>query len=231
MSNVSFSALIIILFLISCGGEKKATDQKSENSSPEVKVSAPMKKAVLMFFGNSITAGYQLDPDDAFPALISDKMDTLDYDYLVINAGLSGETSAGGLSRIDWVLSTVPDVFVLELGANDGLRGLDLAESKINLQGIIDKVKLANKDVKIIIAGMEMPPNLGKTYTNSFRQIFRELATENNATLIPFILDGVGGNPELNLPDGIHPTAEGHMIIAKNIWEYVESALVLNRKL
>lgn len=190
-----------------------------------------MKKAVLMFFGNSITAGYQLDPDDAFPALISDKMDTLDYDYLVINAGLSGETSAGGLSRIDWVLSTVPDVFVLELGANDGLRGLDLAESKINLQGIIDKVKLANKDVKIIIAGMEMPPNLGKTYTNSFRQIFRELATENNATLIPFILDGVGGNPELNLPDGIHPTAEGHMIIAKNIWEYVESALVLNRKL
>ncbi len=214
------------MLLVSCGTEKKPSQEQIEQSMTADQPAKAVKKPVLMFFGNSITAGYQLDPDEAFPALINDKMDTSGYDYQVINAGLSGETSAGGLSRIDWVLNTVPDVFVLELGANDGLRGLDLAESKINLQGIIDKVKKANPEVHLVIAGMEMPPNLGKTYTDSFRKIFQELASENEAVLIPFILEGVGGIPKYNLPDGIHPTAEGHMIIAKNIWQYLEPVLV-----
>lgn len=221
------SYFISILVLLACGGEKQTSNQTTEiddqlATESEVAVSQP----VILFFGNSITAGYQLDPDDAFPALIQDKMDTMGYNYQVINAGLSGETSAGGLSRIDWVLSTVPDVFVLELGANDGLRGLDLTESKVNLQAIIDKVKEVNSKVQIVIAGMLMPPNLGKTYTDEFKKIFEDLAEENEATLIPFLLDGVGGIPELNLPDGIHPTAEGHMIIAENIWTEIEPLLV-----
>ncbi|CAE7238498.1 unnamed protein product [Symbiodinium microadriaticum] len=143
-----------------------------------------------MFFGNSITAGYQLDIDNAFPALIQDHLDSLGYSYQVINAGLSGETSASGVSRIDWVLRTVPDIFMLELGGNDGLRGLPLSETLKNLQLIIDAVQEKNPDVKLIIAGMEVPPNLGQDYTAEFRNLFPTLAENNNAVLIPFLLEG-----------------------------------------
>jgi len=176
------------------------------------------KRKVILFYGNSITAGYGLDISEAFPAVIQERLDSLGYEYYVINAGLSGETSAGGLSRIDWVLKTPVDIFSLELGGNDGLRGISLDETERNLSQIIEKVKQSNPQVKIIVAGMQIPPNMGQEYTDRFKGIFPMLAEKHNTALIPFILEGVGGIPELNLPDGIHPTPEGHKMLADNVW-------------
>lgn len=173
----------------------------------------------ILFFGNSLTAGFGLDPELAFPNLVQQKIDGENANYTVINAGLSGETSAGGLSRIDWVMNQSIDIFVLELGANDGLRGLPLESTRKNLQGIIDKVKQKYPDVAFVIAGMMVPPNMGETYSNEFEIIYRELARKNNATLIPFLLEGVAGIPDLNLPDGVHPNVEGHQIVADNVWK------------
>lgn len=174
---------------------------------------------VILFYGNSLTAGMGLDPEQAFPNLIQQKLNKIRKDYQVVNAGLSGETSAGGLSRIDWVLQQKIDIFVLELGANDGLRGLPLESTRQNLQGIIDKVKQKYPEAKVLIAGMMVPPNMGADYTAEFVKIFPELSQNNQAKLIPFLLDGVAGNPDLNLPDGIHPNAEGHQILADNVWK------------
>ncbi len=179
----------------------------------------------ILFFGNSLTAGYGLDPELAFPELIQQKIDGEKMNFTVINAGLSGETSAGGLSRIDWVLSQYVDVFILELGANDGLRGLPLASTRKNLQGILDKVKLKYPNVEIVIAGMMVPPNMGETYSKEFGEIYPELARKNNAALIPFLLEGVAGNPDLNLPDGVHPNVEGHQIVADNVWKALKPFL------
>lgn len=172
-----------------------------------------------MFFGDSITAGYGLDMEQAFPALIQNKIDEQGWSYNVVNAGLSGETSAGGLRRVNWVLQRKVDVFVLELGGNDGLRGIATESTKENLQGIIDRVKERYPEAVILLTGMEAPPNMGQDYTNAFRSIFSDLAAENDLPFMPFILEDVGGIPELNLPDGIHPTAEGHKIVAENVWE------------
>lgn len=179
----------------------------------------------ILFFGDSITAGYGLDTDDAFPALIQEKIDSLGLSYNVINAGLSGETSAGGLRRVDWVLQQPVDIFVLELGGNDGLRGVEPSSTKENLQGIIDKVNDKYPDAKIMLAGMEAPPNMGESYTRRFRAIFHELAEENDVIFLPFILEGVAGEADLNLPDGIHPTEEGHKILADNVWNLLEPVL------
>ena len=179
----------------------------------------------ILFFGDSLTAGYGLSKDQAFPALVEQKLKEKGGEYEVINAGLSAETSAGGNSRIDWVLRQPIDILVLELGANDGLRGLPLSQTKSNLQSIIDKTRAKYPDVKIIIAGMEVPPNLGQQYTAEFREIFPELAENNDAILIPFLLDGVAGKENLNLPDGIHPNPEGHKIVAENVFKAVEKAL------
>jgi len=173
----------------------------------------------ILFFGNSLSAGYGLDPELAFPALIQQKIDSLKWNFRVINAGLSGETSAGGLRRIDWLLQRPIEVFVLELGGNDGLRGITLDLTKKNLQTIIERVKRKYPAAKIVIAGMQVPPNLGQEYTAPFRALYAELAKKHNALLIPFLLEGVGGIPHLNLPDGIHPTAAGHRIVAKNVWK------------
>ncbi|HRJ30059.1 MAG TPA: arylesterase [Cyclobacteriaceae bacterium] len=171
----------------------------------------------IMFYGDSLTAGYGLSTEEAFPALLEKKLNAQSTRCKVINAGLSGETSAGGLSRIDWVLRQPVDIFVLELGGNDGLRGLPLEQTKANLQAIIDKVKVKNPTAKIVVAGMMVPPNMGRDYTTQFKDVFPELAKKNRATLIPFLLEGVGGNEKLNLPDGIHPNVEGHKIIADNL--------------
>jgi len=179
----------------------------------------------ILIFGDSITAGYGLDPEEAFPAFIQEKIDDSGLKHNVINAGLSGETSAGGLRRVDWILQRHIDIFILELGGNDGLRGLDPDMTKSNLAGIMDKVKTKYPDADIILTGMEAPPNLGETYTNRFRAIYRELSQEYDVVFMPFILEDVGGNPDLNLPDGIHPTPEGHRIIADNLWEYLEPLL------
>ena len=186
---------------------------------------ARQQKKNILFFGNSLTAGFGLDPELAFPNLIQQKIDEKNTNYTVINAGLSGETSAGGLSRIDWVMSQSVDIFILELGANDGLRGLPLESTRNNLQGILDKVKQKYPNVKIVIAGMMVPPNMGETYSNEFIKIYPELAGKNNAVLIPFLLDGVAGSPDLNLADGIHPNVEGHQIVADNIWSVLKSIL------
>ncbi|HEX6981231.1 MAG TPA: arylesterase [Balneolaceae bacterium] len=184
----------------------------------------------ILFFGDSITAGNGIDQEKAFPAIIQQKIDSLGWNFEVVNGGLSGETSAGGLRRIDWMLRQPIDVFILELGGNDGLRGIDPAATKKNLQKIIDKVKEKYPDAKIVLAGMQVPPNLGSRYTQQFKEIYPELARENNVALIPFLLEEVGGNPELNQSDGIHPTAEGHKIIAETVWDVLKPILQEMRK-
>ncbi len=177
---------------------------------------------VILFYGDSLTAGYGLSPEEAFPALVEKKLNQEKKIARVVNAGLSGETSAGGLNRLDWVIRQHIDIFVLELGANDGLRGLPLDETKKNLQLIIDKVKAKFPNAKIVIAGMMVPPNMGPEYTANFRKIFPELAKKNNATLIPFLLQDVAGNEKLNLNDGIHPNPDGHKIVAENVVKVLE---------
>jgi acyl-CoA thioesterase-1 len=180
---------------------------------------------VILFFGDSLTAGYGLSPDQAFPALIEKKCTENAIPCKAINAGLSGETSAGGLSRIDWVLRQPIDVFVLELGANDGLRGLPLEQTRKNLQSIIDKVKARYPAVKIVIAGMMVPPNMGPDYSAAFSKIFPDLAKKNHATLIPFLLEDVAGHQDLNQDDGIHPNPEGHRIVAENVYRVLSPLL------
>lgn len=180
---------------------------------------------VILFYGDSLTAGYGLSQEEAFPALIEKKLNKQQKIARVVNAGLSGETSAGGLTRLDWVIRQHIDVFILELGANDGLRGLPLAQTEKNLQQIIDKVKAKFPKVKIVIAGMMVPPNMGPEYTAKFRKIFPELAKKNNATLIPFLLQDVAGDEKLNLGDGIHPNPEGHKIVADNVLKIIQPLL------
>ncbi|MBN60739.1 MAG: arylesterase [Gemmatimonadetes bacterium] len=172
----------------------------------------------VLFYGDSLTAGYGIDREQAFPALIQARIDSLGWDFEVFNAGLSGETSAGGLRRIDWILRQKVDVFALELGANDGLRGIDLKDTRANLQGIVDRVKAKYPDVVLVVVGMQMPPNLGPEYTAEFKGLYSSLAEQNGAALIPFLLAGVGDRPELNLPDGNHPTVAGHKVVAENVW-------------
>jgi acyl-CoA thioesterase-1 len=180
---------------------------------------------VILFLGNSLTAGYGLTPEEAFPALIQAKLDSAGYHYRVVNAGVSGETSAGGARRIDWLLRNPVAILVLELGANDALRGQDLRATRTNLQTIIDRTRDHDPATKIVIAGMQAPPNLGAHYTEEFRQLFVDLARENDAVLIPFLLEGGAAIPELNQGDGIHPTAAGHRIMAENVWKALEPVL------
>jgi acyl-CoA thioesterase-1 len=179
----------------------------------------------ILFFGDSITAGLGVDKSQAFPALIQQKIDSLGLNYEAINAGLSGETSAGGLRRIDWVLQRKVDIMVLELGGNDGLRGIDLSDTKKNLQQIIDKVEAKYPGVQIILAGMQVPPNLGQDYTREFESMYPELAEKNDLPLIPMVMNKVGGNDELMQGDGIHPTPKGHQVIAETIWQQVKPLL------
>ena len=179
----------------------------------------------VLFLGDSLAAGYGLDKEVAFPALIQAEIDAAGLPFTVVNAGVSGDTSAGGLRRIGWSLRGGVDILVLELGANDGLRGIQPEATRENLQAIIDKARERNPEVRIVIAGMTLPPNLGRDYVARFEGVFSEIAERNDATLIPFLLEGVAGNPELNLPDGIHPTAEGHKIVAATVWKHLAPLL------
>lgn len=192
-------------------------------ANPQVLPDSPTQ--TILCFGNSITAGYNLDPEYAYPAVLEEKLDKQGYEVTVVNAGLSGETSAGGLERINWILRQPIDIFILELGGNDGLRGLPLEQTKKNLQGIIDRVRTEYPKARIVIAGMMVPPNMGERYGNEFVGMYPELARKNNAILIPFLLEGVGGDPALNMPDGIHPNAEGHQIVAENVMKAVKPLL------
>jgi acyl-CoA thioesterase-1 len=178
-------------------------------------------RKTIIFFGDSITAGYGLSMEEAYPNLIQKKIDSLGLSYEVINAGLSGEASAGGLDRIDWILKGKPDIFVLELGGNDGLRGLNIEETEANLKAMIDKVRAANSNTKILLAGMQIPPNLGQEYTKAFRNVFPKVAKDKNVELILFLLENVGGDTKLNQSDGIHPNTSGHKIVAETVWGYL----------
>ncbi|HLV93015.1 MAG TPA: arylesterase [Aequorivita sp.] len=219
---IKFCYILVFFVVVSCGNEtkSKAVLNNDENVITDTEVAEESSSKTILFFGDSITAGYGLDDtNDAFPGIIQTKIDSLGLGYTVINSGVSGETTAGGRSRIDWILNQSIDIFVLELGANDGLRGVPITETKANLQTIIDAVKTKDENIKIILAGMEIPPNMGQDYTTEFRTIFSDLASKNELVFIPFILENVGGVKELNQRDGIHPTAEGHRIVAENVWE------------
>ncbi len=222
---LKFRYFLLCLLLLSCGDTKTKKEQPvSRQEATPSKVGIPSKSTIL-FFGDSLTAGYGLELEQAFPALVQQRLDSLELPYVTINSGISGETSTGGLNRIDWVLRQNVSVFVLELGANDGLRGIPLDETKANLQKIINTVKTKNPETKIVLAGMQIPPNMGPEYTSTFRTIFPQLAQENSIPLIPFLLENVAGIPELNLEDGIHPTAKGHQMVMENVWKVLKEVL------
>jgi acyl-CoA thioesterase-1 len=211
--------------LISCNSDSKqeTTDAKDTVAAAARK---PAAKKIIVFFGNSLTAGYGLDdPALAFSGLIQKRIDSLGLDYKVVNAGVSGETTSGGNSRIDWLLKQPMDIFVLELGGNDGLRGIPVSETRKNLQSILDKVKAKYPRAQLVLAGMQIPPNMGKQYASDFKAVYKDLADKNNIKLIPFLLEGVGGESRLNQADGIHPTAEGHRILAENVWQIIKDLL------
>ena len=212
---------LMLGFLSSCQSNK---DTSSENSvaSPTIEEQAPaLTKKRIVFFGNSLTAGFGLNEEQAFPAIIQQWIDSLNLPFIAVNAGLSGETTAGGDRRIDWVLKQEMDIFFLELGGNDMLRGTGVSTTESNLRSIVQKVRTKHPDIKIILAGMLAPPNMGKEYTDAFAAIYPTLANELELTLIPFFLEGVGGNPEFNQADGIHPNEAGHKIVAQTVWSYL----------
>jgi acyl-CoA thioesterase I len=210
---------------VACGSERPPRVEDPEAGTADPAPAALTALPAVLFLGTSLTAGYGLEVSEAYPARIQAKIDSVGLPYRVINAGVSGETSAGGLRRIDWLLRQPVAVLVLELGANDGLRGQDVEAMRTNLQTIIDRTRAAHPDVRIVVAGMESPPNMGGTYTDAFRAVFPELARANDAVLIPFLLDGVAAVPELNQADGIHPTAEGQRLVAEIVWRYLEPVL------
>ncbi len=210
MRSTVMAARLAIVISVLNSGETRA-DTALDQSTPSRKV--------ILVLGDSLAAGYGLDPNRAFPALLQEKINHAGLSWEVVNAGLSGDTSAGGLRRINWLLRRPIDLLVLELGGNDGLRGVDPDSTRQNLQEIIQRARAKNPGLRIVIAGMEMPPGMGADYTSRFKAIFPALAESNGAALIPFLLEKVGGVPELNQPDRIHPTAEGQRIIAENVWK------------
>lgn len=183
-------------------------------------------KRHIVILGDSITAGYGLDPGEAYPALLQEKIDTANLPYTVANAGVSGDTTAGGLRRIAWAMAKGADIMVIALGGNDGLRGIPPEETKKNLLGIIEKARAKNPEIQILIAGMQMPGNMGMDFTTRFKAVFPEAAKESKATLIPYLLEGVGGIEKLNQPDGIHPTPEGQAIVAENVWKFLRPGAI-----
>ena len=231
--SLSFLFLgICSAFMASCssGSEQNKRGAQGSNevaTNNTATTTAQKEEKVILFFGNSLTAGYGLDPSEAFPALIQQRLDSLGYNnYKVVNAGLSGETTAGGNQRLDWVLERQPvDVFVLELGANDGLRGVNPASTQQNLEEMIDKVRKVNPEVEIILAGMMVPPSMGQEYSRKFSQVFPEVAKKKNVKLVPFLLQDVAGERALNLGDGVHPNAKGQKILARNVWEVLKEII------
>ena len=233
VSLKNFSFIIFLFLVASCSNEPTSTPTTPPKAKtdvaaqPSTSKATTKKKKKIIFFGDSLTFGYGLkDPSKGYVGVIQEILDKKGFEYEAVNSGVSGETSSGGDGRIDWVLNQYePEIFVLELGANDGLRGINPEVTVKNLQSIIDKVKAKYPDVKIVLAGMLAPPNMGKEFTDAFAKIYTDLAKTNNAALIPFILDGVAGIPELNQRDRIHPTEEGHVILADNVWKVIEKIL------
>lgn len=222
---IVFSLSISILF--GCSEAPKKSEMSTVLKVEEKLEDLKLDKKVILCFGNSLTEGYGLKSEEAYPALLQQKVDSAGLDYNVVNAGLSGETTAGGKGRLNWVLESQQNVkmFILELGPNDGLRGILLSETKKNLQSIIDTVKTKIPEAEIVLVGMKIPPNMGQDYTAEFQTIFPILADSNKINLIPFLLEGVAGDPTLNQEDGIHPTAAGTRIVIENVWTVVQPLL------
>ena len=220
--SLSLVAVLLVLGLGACNSTPPAAEKTTAAAAA---APAPDTKKRILFFGNSITAGYGVEPEQAFPALIGQKLDSAKLNYEAINAGLSGETTAGGRSRVGWVLRQPVAVFVLELGGNDGLRGLPLTATRQNLQGIIDTVRRRSPGAQIVLAGMQIPPNLGQSYAADFKKLYQEISDRNHLVLIPFLLAGVGGDAKLNQRDGIHPTPAGHRIVARTVWGTLQPLL------
>lgn len=217
--------LLVAAATLACqGGGDRADVPRS--SRPTAAALADADRPTIVFMGTSLTAGFGLDPDQAYPRLIQDKIDAAGFDHRVQNAGLSGETSAGAVRRIDWLFRESIDLLVVETGANDGLRGQDPAQLKVNIQAIIDRAMQQEPPPRILVLGMEAPPNLGPGYTRRFRSVYRELAQENGVELVPFLLEGVAGVDSMNQPDGIHPTPQGQALMAETVWRVLEPMLV-----
>ena len=228
-----------LMFLSACGGgsgNSGGTSTSGTNAdttgaagtvaSAGAEASTDGEVKTILFFGDSLTAGLGLaDESEAYPALIQQRIDSLGLPYRAINAGLSGETSAGGRERIDWLLRQPVEVFVLGLGANDGLRGIPPESTYENLEAIVQKVQAANPDVVLVVAGMKIPPSMGQAYFDQFEAIFPRLAAQYDMTLIPFLLEDVAGIVELNQDDGVHPTAEGQRLMAGHVWRVMEPLL------
>jgi acyl-CoA thioesterase I len=230
LKNMMFRLSLFFVFCISIQSCTQ-TENKKENTSPETAATSTeaepaSKKKTIVFFGNSLTAGYGLaDVATGYVALVQQRLDSLGFKYSAVNAGLSGETSAGGNERVDWVIKQPVDIFVLELGGNDALRGIQTEETIKNLGSILQKVKAKYPAVKLVLAGMEAPPNMGQAYTSAFRAMYPKLAKEHGATLIPFLLKNVGGIPDLNQGDRIHPNEKGQVIMLETVWEVIAPIL------
>jgi len=225
--KIKFNTLYILLFVVlsACSSNEKK-EKTIEKEEKKITTVTEDKKNNIIFFGNSLTAGYGVKAEEAFPGLIQKRLDSLEYSYNVINAGVSGETTASGLSRVEWVVKRQPiEIFILELGGNDGLRGIKPEETNKNLRAIIDRVRAIHPNVKILLAGMMVPPNMGQSYAEEFRKVFPAIAEDKDVNLIPFLLKDVGGEADLNQPDGIHPTPEGHKIVAETVWKYLKPLL------
>jgi acyl-CoA thioesterase I len=223
--------LIVLIALVcaSCAQPEAVRPAPEEPSASAPVDRAPVERAPstaaprIVFLGDSLTAGYGLAKEESVPSLIQKRLKDAGYPYEVVNAGVSGDTSAGGLSRLDWSLTGDVKILVIELGANDGLRGLPVAGMKQNLTEIIARARA--RKISVILTGMEAPPNFGAAYTSEFRNVYRQLAKEHDVTFVPFYLDGVAGIPNLNIADGIHPNAEGSRIVEKTIWSALEPLL------
>lgn len=198
------------------GGDAARRSEAPAGDSTTAKSASP--RVTVLFFGTSLTAGYGLDPSQAFPVLVGKRAESEGLAITAINAGLSGETSAGALRRIEWVLNRPVDIVVLETGGNDALRALDANALDANLTGIVDKIRKAQPNARILLAVMEAPPNFGARYTQSFREVYADVAKKKGLTLMPFLLDSVAGKPALNQDDGIHPNVAGETIVASNVW-------------
>lgn len=217
--------VVILSFLFRCNTKEQIPNKENAVKTTESNASKTDSTKQILFFGNSLTAGYGLSEENSFPSLIQNIIDSLGLSYKTINGGLSGETTASGRSRLSWVLNKKVDVFVLELGANDGLRGIAIEETKRNLQAIIDTVQKVKPSAAIVLAGMKIPPNLGIEYGQKFEEIYPTLAEQNEIYLIPFLLKDVAGIKDLNLEDGIHPTEKGQKIVAKNVWKVLQKVV------
>jgi len=220
---VLLSVVAGLAVLCGCRGSRDAP----ATAAPEVRVSPSTAGAapVVLFVGTSLTAGYGLDPDHAYPALIQKKLEEAGLPHRAVNAGVSGETSAGARRRMDWLLSQPVAVLVVETGANDGLRGQDPRATRENIQAIFDRARQQSPPPKLMLLGMLAPPNYGREYVRGFREIYPDLARRNRAVLVPFLLEGVAGVPDLNQPDGVHPTVAGQERLAETVWTYLRPML------